>query len=64
MFGSLTIILFSYLLIISPTRESYLTKLTMNGKVIKFIQETFDLIKIIKTTRKENLFLDNYTENV
>ena len=36
----------------------------MNGKVIKFIQETFDLIKIIKTTRKENLFLDNYIENV
>ena len=65
MFSSLTIILFSYLLIISPTlRELSYKKLTMNGKVIKFIQETFDLIKIIKTTRKENLFLDNYIENV
>lgn len=65
MFGSLTIILFSYLLIISPTiRVLSYKKLIMNGKVIKFIQETFDLIKIIKTTRKENLFLDNYTENV
>ena len=65
MFSSLAIILFSYLLIISPTlRELSYKKLTMNGKVIKFIQETFDLIKIIKTTRKENLFLDNYIENV
>ncbi len=65
MFSSLTIILFSYLLIISPTlKELSYKKLTMNGKVIKFIQETFDLIKIIKTTRKENLFLDNYIENV
>ena len=65
MFSSLTIILFFYLLIISPTlRELSYKKLTMNGKVIKFIQETFDLIKIIKTTRKENLFLDNYIENV
>ncbi len=65
MFSSLTIILLSYLLIISPTlRELSYKKLTMNGKVIKFIQETFDLIKIIKTTKKEKLFVNNYTENV
>ena len=65
MFGSLTIILFSYLFIISPKiRILSYNKLTMNGKVIKFIQETFDLIKIIKTTKKERLFLENYTENV
>lgn len=65
MFGSLTIILFSYLFIISPKiRILSYNKLMMNGKVIKFIQETFDLIRIIKTTKKERLFLENYTDNV
>ena len=65
MFSSLTIFLFVYLLIISPIiRILSKEKLIMNGKVIKFIQETFDLIKIIKTTKKEKLFINNYTDNV
>lgn len=65
MFGSLTISLFIYLSIISPIiRTLSKEKLIMNGKVIKLIQETFDLIKIIKTTKKEKLFINNYTDNV
>ena len=65
MFSSLTIFLFVYLLIISPIiRILSKEKLIMNGKVIKLIQETFDLIKIIKTTKKEKLFINNYTDNV
>lgn len=65
MFSSLTIFLFVYLLIMSPIiRVLSKEKLIMNGKVIKFIQETFDLIKIIKTTKKEKLFINNYTDNV
>ena len=65
MFSSLTISLFIYLSIISPIiRILSKEKLIMNGKVIKFIQETFDLIKIIKTTKKEKLFINNYTDNI
>jgi ATP-binding cassette subfamily C protein len=65
MFGSLTISLFIYLSIISPIiRTLSKEKLIMNGKVIKLIQETFDLIKIIKTTKKEKLFINNYKDNV
>ena len=65
MFSSLTIFLFVYLLIVSPIiRILSKEKLIMNGKVIKFIQETFDLIKIIKTTKKEKLFINNYTDNI
>ena len=65
MFSSLTIILSFYLLIISPIiRKLSNKKLVMNERIIKFIQETFDLIKIIKTTRKENLFINNFTNNV
>ena len=64
LFGSVGVICFIYLLLVVPTIIK-LSKHQINitEKIIRSIQETFDLFKIIKITKKEQLFEKNYKKS-
>lgn len=65
LFGSVGVICFIYLLLVVPTIIK-LSKHQINitEKIIRSIQETFDLFKIIKITKKEQLFEKNYKKSL